>query len=675
MPTLADYAEQILTATAVEAKLAPPPGPLGDEPRRVRLPEVPGRPPELSLHRGSRPRLPSPASLSSTEDRAIVLHAMANHELLAVELFALAILRFPEAPRALRRSWLATLRDEQRHVAAYVARLADCGVSFGDWPVSAYFWDALSAVDSPLSFVAGLELGLEQANLDFAGIWARAFRRAGDPATAAVLDEVHADEIRHVRVGVHWLRTLKEPAQSDFDAWTRALRFPLTPARGRGPEVDRAAREAAGLDQAFIDRIAVTSNSRGRDPRIFVFDGALEDDWAGRPQGRATSAIDADLAPVMALLAAADDVVVGPRPHDATLERWQDRGLPVPQFVPTLDPARWPGRGVPEPWGWSPRMRAAMLRVTDEVPEIAHHAPLHQKSWAAGQLAAFADCHPGTVEPRHRGHVATDETGLEHARAAMGADEHWIKAACSAAGRHRVRVPAGPLDEKVARTVRRFLREGPVVVERHLRVLAELSTHVRIDGDVRMLGTTRFGADGSSFRGVVLGSPTLGLPSPLRRALHEGRLGATAEAAARFVGQAAQELGYRGPLSIDALVVDGDPPTLKPIGEVNARYTMGHLGLRARRRLRGDVGFWLFLPRALLSSAGVERLDELVATLPPQAVATTEPATATTVVTLLWSGPRYDEVVAAWRDWLSRLPRGERLAAATEFVEVSAASR
>ncbi|MEM6930855.1 MAG: DUF455 family protein [Myxococcota bacterium] len=249
MTTLGDYAEQILVATTVAGKLAPPPRALDDAtPARRTWPSQPGRPEGLALHQGPRPKLPSPASLTTDEERAIVLHAMANHELLAVELFALAILRFPEAPRALRRSWLATLRDEQRHVAAYTRRLTACGVDFGAWPVSAFFWDALSTVDTPLSFVAGLELGLEQANLDFSRLWARAFHRVGDVATASVLDEVHADEIRHVRMGVHWLRALKRPDQSDFDAWTAALRFPLTPARGRGPEVDRAARRAAGLD-------------------------------------------------------------------------------------------------------------------------------------------------------------------------------------------------------------------------------------------------------------------------------------------------------------------------------------------------------------------------------------------------------------------------------------------
>ncbi|MEO0599941.1 MAG: DUF455 family protein, partial [Myxococcota bacterium] len=537
MSTLGAYAEQILVAATLSGKLAPPPRALDDAtPRQRPWPAQPGRPEGLALHRGPRPKLPSPASLTTDEDRAIVLHAMANHELLAVELFALAILRFPEAPRALRRSWLATLRDEQSHVAAYTDRLASCGVDFGAWPVSAFFWDALSPVDDPLSFVAGLELGLEQANLDFSRLWARAFRRVGDEATAAVLDEVHADEIRHVRVGVHWLRTLKRPDQSDFDAWTSALRFPLTPARGRGPEVDRASRRAAGLDDAFIDRMAVTSTSRGRDPRIFVFDGGLEDEWAGRSRSAAVDAVNHDLASVVGLLAADDDVVIGERPHDATLARWRTRGLPVPQFVASLDPARWPGRGVAEPWGWSASLLTAMTEAGLSVPDPTGWAPLHDKTWATAQLRAFAAARPGVVAIDDPGHAARDLRELAEARAAMGDHVHWIKAGRSAAGRHRIRVAPGPLDARATRAVTRFLREGPVVVERHLPVAIELSTHLRIDEGVRVLGTTRFGVAGTAFRGVVLGSPDLGLPPALRRALAELRLGDQAVAAARFAG-------------------------------------------------------------------------------------------------------------------------------------------
>ena len=51
-------------------------------------------------------------------------------------------------------------------------------------------------------------LTLESANLDFTLAYAAAARAAGDEATAAVLAEVHRDEVRHVRFAARWLPRL-----------------------------------------------------------------------------------------------------------------------------------------------------------------------------------------------------------------------------------------------------------------------------------------------------------------------------------------------------------------------------------------------------------------------------------------------------------------------------------
>ncbi|MEN0062578.1 MAG: DUF455 family protein [Myxococcota bacterium] len=666
MATVAHYAEQILHATTLSAKLAGPTETLVDRQTPPRsLPDHPGRPEGLSLGRGPRPSLPSPRDRLNDTQRAVVLHAMANHELLAVELFALALLRFPDAPRGLRRSWLATLRDEQRHVSHYVSRLEDLGVQFGEYAVSAFFWDALHRVDNPLSFISGLELGLEQANLDFSRLWAAAFRRAGDEATASVLDAVHDDEIRHVRVGAHWLRQLKDPKLDDFDAWTQALRFPLTPVRGRGPTVVREARRAAGLDDDFIDRISVTTNSRGRSPRVFLFTSSLEDEWADRTPSRIPTDIDHDLGPILSVLASPDDVVIAEAPTRETLVRWSKRGLPIPQFVPELNPDAWPGQGVPEPWGWSPAMRDRFATVTDALPTIEGQSELHEKTWALRQLQQFAEAHE--VEAKDVGQVATTWAEVDAIRNALG--ECWVKAPLSTSGQHRVRVPPGPLDARSERAVRRLLAAGSVVVERHLPVVAELSTHVQVGETARIVGTTRFGSFQGIFRGVVLGSPNLGLPSDVRRAFAEQRFVDQATAAARQVGEAARAKGFRGPLSVDALVVGDSTLRLKPISEVNARYTMGHLGMRLRRRLAGDVGLWLFLPIPSLRKAGFESAAAAFASLPAHVVATNEPTTARRILTLLWSRRRYADVLAEIQAWLAQSGEPEALAQALAFSQ------
>src|SRR5687768_10416942 len=124
--------------------------------------------------------------------RARILHALANHELQAIELFAWALLAFPQAPRGFRAGLVAILAEEQLHLRLYDERLRAHGLGFGDLPVTAHFWNRLPPAN-PLAFVCTMGLTFENANLDFAGAYAAAARAAGDEATGAVLDRVHAD--------------------------------------------------------------------------------------------------------------------------------------------------------------------------------------------------------------------------------------------------------------------------------------------------------------------------------------------------------------------------------------------------------------------------------------------------------------------------------------------------
>src|SRR5262249_6149874 len=158
------------------------------------------------------------------------LHALANHELQAIELFAWALLAFPGAPNPFRRGLVAILADEQRHFGLYAERLAALGVEFGDHPVTGHFWNKLDHMTSPLAFACAMGLTFEAATLDFAGAYAAAARACGDDATARALDQVHADEIRHVHFGWTWLRRLA-PDMDPWPAYLANVRPPLGPAR------------------------------------------------------------------------------------------------------------------------------------------------------------------------------------------------------------------------------------------------------------------------------------------------------------------------------------------------------------------------------------------------------------------------------------------------------------
>lgn len=262
------YALSIVTGDTLAAKLAAPPAGVAieDGEAALRL-AAPGRPTTLAMVAGREVKVPPLAGMRDPQQRARILHALANHELQAIELFAWALLAFPDAPSAFRTGLLAILVEEQRHFALYCERLAAHGVAFGDHPVTGHFWNKLDHLGSPLEFVCAMGLTFENANLDFAGDYAAAARAAGDEATAQVLERVHDDEISHVRFAYVWLRRLSGD-RAPWDAYLEHTRFPLGPRRARGARFDREARRRAGFDDAFIDALAATDPVRpGGDPR------------------------------------------------------------------------------------------------------------------------------------------------------------------------------------------------------------------------------------------------------------------------------------------------------------------------------------------------------------------------------------------------------------------------
>ena len=258
------WAEAIVRGTTLADKLAAPPA---EDVRGTELRVgAPGRPDALRIVAGRAARVPPIAGMRDPAQRARILHALANHELQAIELFAWALLAYPDAPAQFRRGLAAIVVEEQRHFGLYVQRLEAHGVGFGDHPVTGHFWNKLEQLISPIEFVCAMGLTFENANLDFAGEYARAARACGDEATAAALDQVHADEIKHVHFGYVWLRRFA-PDVPAWDAYNAHVQFPLGPRRARGATFDREARERAGFDAAFIDALAASESVRpnGRD--------------------------------------------------------------------------------------------------------------------------------------------------------------------------------------------------------------------------------------------------------------------------------------------------------------------------------------------------------------------------------------------------------------------------
>ncbi len=596
MSSLRDWAETLLFGDQLAHKLLPPPDIVDGAPwPAARIPRWPARPASLALGRAKAPSLRS-TDVQRPGVACRALHTFVHHELQALELMAVALLRFHEAPAGFRRSLAVTMADEQRHLVAYRDRLESLGGHLGEHPASSFFWEVLHQVQSPAAFCAGMGLGFEQANLDFSAEWRDAFAAAGDAVTARVLSEVHADEVRHVASGRVWFGRLAAPGRSLFERWRVHLPPPMTPERARGHRFDREARRQAGLSQAFIRQLTVTRASRGPRPRVWWFVPGVEDELAGRT----STTLAGELGAVPALAAARGDVVVAARPPVAVLEAWDRAGLVVPEFV--AEPEGLVGRDLAalQPWGWTAPVVARLAPLG--VPSPEPMPVLSTRAWAQGLRHALGIAH-GRV-------CRTLDEVLDAVDALEGP---WVvKADLCAAGRHR-RMGRGAVVAADHPWIRGTLSAGPVLVEPWLDAVVDVSVQIQIDAQgPSVVGITRFGSHRGVFRGVVLGPWTRGLSPELLRFAHGdgGRhppVASVLTETALVVGRRAHDRGYRGPLGVDALIWRrGSELKLLPLLEINPRWTMGRvaLGLTAQLAPQSSGAWCMVAAHTVTRAAG-----------------------------------------------------------------------
>ena len=354
---LADKLISVELESPNEADEAP-----GATPSPIEIPTFPGRAPRLA--KPGKAIFPSIYKLHDPIERAKVLHFFANHELLALELMALALLRFPKAPPSFRRGIGRIMQEEQSHLRLYISRMAELGIEFGDLPVNDYFWNCMKGMRSPLDFTVQMSLTFEQANLDFSLFFMNAIQKTGDTATTAILERVFREEIGHVKHGLIWFNRWRSLPESEWDAYVKLLPLPLTPQRAKGFEFCADARRQAGFTENFIRELHIYSGSKGRPPVVWLYNPHCDSEIArGRPGFTATEGareLSLDLEHIPMFLCQEQDVVLlHNRPRSEWLETLQLAGFHLPELVetknlPLAEAVRAPKVGGIEPWGWSP---------------------------------------------------------------------------------------------------------------------------------------------------------------------------------------------------------------------------------------------------------------------------------------------------------------------------------
>jgi uncharacterized ferritin-like protein (DUF455 family) len=659
---LRELAEQILFATTLEEKLHAPeiitdehPGPA------LVTPAAPGRPANLMFKAhgtGDKSEFPGLHQLEKDHERGKLLHFFGNHELLATELMALVLLKFPDAPAAFRRGVLRTLQDEQEHTRLYLERMKACGVALGDFPVSGYFWRCVAPMEHPIDYVAGLCLTFEQANLDFACHFGRNLATVGDAGSAKLLEKIYRDEIGHVAYGLKWFRRWKNPSESDWEAFCRTLKYPLSPQRAKGFSLNVAGRKAAGLDEQFIAQLNVYSQSKGRTPSVFVFnpfaEGRIAEGKTFNPT-KHQAQLARDLENLPQFLCRQDDIVlVKQKPSVEFLSSVKQAGFPLPEFVEIKKASDLQKRklGNLRPWAWGPDsvelLKPIFACVTGEKRADGNRfnlgiAQLYSKAWSAELLRKILSRssrgdEAQTTKNRQRLLMSAatenwlcteDEIGvavnsLTEAQAAIvkiRARSHHkivVKAAYGVAGSNALRLFEPEILPSQLRWLENmFAHKRTLVVEPWLERVLDFSVQLEMSaGGLKLCGYTGLLNDARGQFQANFAEPhhhkriparVVALfcePKDISTRLLElfGKIYAALEAELRRVD-------FTGPIGIDAFIYRDAAGTtkLKPIVEINPRYTMGRVLVELMRQsCQNTFGLFRLVNAAQLRAEGYE---------------------------------------------------------------------
>jgi uncharacterized ferritin-like protein (DUF455 family) len=621
-----DAAERVLMAETLEEKLwLPPVEALDDAPgKSIQAPASPGRPAELRIvEKGVRADFPGVNRLDEDRERGRMLHFLANHELLAAELMALVLLKFPDAPKEYRAGVYEAMREEQMHTLMYLRRMKECGVSFGELPVNDYFWRLIAPMKTPMEFVTRLNLTFEQANLDFSKHYAALFRQVGDVATAGVLEKIYQDEIGHVGHGVKWFRRWKDQGQSDWKAFRNSMVFPFSAAKAKGlAPFNAEGRKLAGFDEEFIRNLEVCEQSRGRTPVVHWFNPNAELQVAAARRGvrffpkKMSAAMEEDCEMVMLSWCRRDDIALMRKPpSNEHLAYLKQAGFQLPEIV-RGDALIDRKLGGLRPWAWSPDASAALRgnaeHVSPSVPWQWREAL--PELWFSKEVGVrLMEC----LGISERAVVCREpDAAMEEVKRLSGEGRVLIKGAFGCAGRDHLRVDAGE-EAAASEWVKRVLADhGSVVVERWRERVLDFSTLYEMHaGKVDLIGMTVMENDE---RGRFFGSRV----APKWGSLLDDEVSTFLYREARVMEWVQERIpaalsgllpGYTGPLGVDAMVFRNADGSLawSPVVELNVRMSMGRVALELMGKSRpGSAGRLRFLRKGRVGKSDLQEYQQ-----------------------------------------------------------------
>lgn len=612
-------AEQVLFGVELEDKLISLSG-LTDSgstsPRLLSLGSsdfLPGRPQELIMNQAkSKHGFPSLVNLEKDLlARGHVMHFLANHELLALELMALALLKFPEAPKAFRQMILHTMTEEQDHLNLYIGRMKDFGVGFGELGLNDFFWKIISQMESPTDYVAWMSMTFEQANLDFSKHYHQLFQTLGDHQTADLMKVVYEDEIGHLGGGIRWFKKFTQ-AESLWRSWTHQLKGHLNPVRAKGKPFDVEGRRLAGLDEDYIHRIWTYQQSRGKSPFLGVWNSGSELIESGVQLRGKAKALQADLETLALHILAQDDAVLlheEPTPEWLSWLKQFDFNMPEICLEEDLGEQSKRYQGL-KPWAWDSQVslqakthglppnksNKSWKEVNSKINWKSHLRDFLTLKSSLGQMGKFENLID--LNSTQQFNILTSSDDLINAWSeyqAMSIDKLVLQAEYSVAG-HHLRITdlsVTPSESLLAWVNDLCSQNRRVIVEPFYGQDQESNINLSLlyDSQKRFIGSTHFVTSNGKYRGHWLG-PLSDFLSAEQRMVLLPQLKAWANFLKPLIDEFTGD--WPCPCGIDLILYPkGDSWCLHPGLEINTRWTMGHLALIFQKKIKpGDQAFW-----------------------------------------------------------------------------------
>src|SRR5262245_38163434 len=148
------------------------------------------------------------------EARQMRAHREYNQEVQTLEVAALCLVDFPDAPWELRMELARQCWDEARHSHMALHHLQNLGGWKGMYPIANLDWSVVGMLDSLEARLAVQHRTFEAGSLDIEVATVPMLRDMGHDGAAEMTDAIEADEIQHVRFANEWLRRLTDAKPS-----------------------------------------------------------------------------------------------------------------------------------------------------------------------------------------------------------------------------------------------------------------------------------------------------------------------------------------------------------------------------------------------------------------------------------------------------------------------------